>query len=137
MMAKGPATGYVYGIKDPRHGKFVFIGNGHQPWVSVIRHLTDSSNVHVKKWAQELVEDVGPNVEILGEIIARQYHGEQVNIPPVTPGKVRVEWEILGEETETLNGKDDVVTINHRTLKSQIVQKLLDEGHPLLNGRVG
>ena|SRR5579859_1551319 len=128
------AGGYIFGIKDPETGHFVFIGNGTKPWESVQRHLQRSSNHQLRAWAKQF----GDKIEILGEVIVRQYNGEPVNIPPVREGFTRIEWEILGVESDYRDETAEAqITIVPKTIKQRKIEELKSAGYKLLNAEPG
>lgn len=140
-MPGAPASGYIYALKDPRlpEGKnIVYIGNGHVPWESVQRHLTRSSNPDVAKWADELQKEFPEGLEILGRIVAERWHGEDIPLPATTPGITRIEWCILDYEEETIPEDNAAIRrIMSGTKKAYWIDRLIKEGHPLMNNKAG
>lgn len=145
-MPKGVATGYVWGIKDPRltaedKPDVVYVGNGQRPWESVRRHIQESSNMELFEWSKDLFKDFPEGVEVLGKEVCDKWHGEPVEIPPPVEGRTRLEWVIFGEEqNDDLLPKDpgsERQVLPLGTLKSHIIKKLRAEGHPLLNRPAG
>lgn len=135
-MARGPAGGYVFAIRDPRiqgEKNIIFVGNGGQPWISIQQHLRQSSNQAMIEWARGLQKDFPNGVEVLGDIVCRAYHGEQVEVPPSPPGITRLIWEILDLETEPPETQGSQVIVPLGTRKIYWIKKLVSEGHPLLN----
>lgn len=144
-MVRGPSTGYIYGIKDPQTDLIVFVGNGRRPWESIWRHLTDSVNPKVSVWARQLRSMHPEGIEVLTNVVCDHYHWEkdgkiglEPKIPPKPPHLCRLEWVILGEETETYSfDNEDGRQIFTKTKKREVIDRLLKEGHPLLNGQPG
>lgn len=140
-MAKGPATGYIWALKDPRlpeGGNIVYVGNGSRPWESIQRHLKRSSNPRVAKWAEELHKSFPEGLVIRGREVCDRYHGE--NIPLIEPkdGRTIIEWTILGIEEETYDYENDMTSVMYvGTLKNQIISDLKAQGHPLMNETAG
>lgn len=136
-MVRGPAVGYIYGVKDPDTGKYVFIGNGMRPWESIQRHLNRSSNPRIREWAQDLFTRYPNGVEILTTEVCDRWHGDVVVIPEPANGVTRLEWDILDEETETLPLREGEKPIVVAPRKTRIIKRLIAEGHPLLNDLPG
>lgn len=134
---------YVWFIRDPRitaaeEGSeplnIVYVGSGYEPWLSVKRHLTRSSNPELQNWVSKLHDDFPEGIQILDQVVCEIYHGEIRNLPEPTPGITRVEWGILAYEGDRVQG--DHYT-NLGTLKAYWIKKLKAQGHPLLNRGVG
>jgi len=148
-MGRGPSTGYIYGIKDPYSGKYVFVGNGMAPWISIRRHLLDSSNEKLKAWAKPIMKANPKGVQVLGSIICERWELaaergvpveelEEPAIPVNTSDLLRIDWDILGFEAETpLYPDREASVVESGTLKFKIIKQLLEEGHPLVNGHPG
>lgn len=137
-MARGPATGYVFAIRDPFTNKFIWVGNSRRPWENINIHLYDSSNPKMKEWVKQLNAKATKGLQVLQAIICDRYHGEDIELPPVPEGMIRIEWEIFGEEQESDGDAQlDGSTVVMPRLKKQIVEKLLAEGHPLINASLG
>jgi hypothetical protein len=139
-------VGYIFAIKDPRleEGKnIIYVGNGDVPWESVLRHLHRSNNPLVANWVLGLHQDFPEGLEIVGREIAEIFHGDSnVSLPPVSDGKTRIEWTILAyDDAETPPGKvrmtQGVYSLEVKSQKSYWIQKLMEEGHPLLNRAPG
>lgn len=135
---------YVFAIKDPRltaQGKpdIVYIGSGRQPWLSVVRHLRESSNWDLYDWSKGLFEDFPEGVDVLGQEVCDIYHGEVISIPPPAEGRTRVEWVILGLDQEPIDAElaSTRAVIPLGTQKAYWINRLRAEGQPLLNGRPG
>ncbi len=133
-MVRGPAVGYVYGIKDPETGKYVYVGNSPYPWEAVRRHLLASSNKELRAWVDVLKEKHPEGLQILGREVCDKFFDPTIELPENATGRLRVEWTIFGEEKETF--EDDTNAIIPR-IKPGIVRKLVAEGHPLVNSKLG
>lgn len=148
-MARGASSGYVFAMKDPRltrEGKpdIVYVGNGRRPWESVARHLRDSSNPEVLEWATGLFQDFPEGLEVLGQEVCDRFHGENVPVTPLTPGRTRLEWEILALEDDDqsadswrqeTHGSHQVIAPGTR--KQTLIRQLREQGHPILNRGAG
>ncbi len=142
-MATGPASGYVWILRDPRLAlqdkpDIVYIGNGRRPHESVLRHFKRSSNDKVAEWVKGLHADFPEGIVILGDIVVHRYEGLDLEIPSIPEGFTRIEWEIVGfEDDDILLPDSPNIRLHVGTLKSYFIQKYLREGHPLMNKRAG
>lgn len=130
---------YVFVIYDPRkpEGKnAVYVGSGAYPWESVVRHLEKSSNPEVAEWAEGLHKDFPEGIEILGRIVADRWHGDKIPLPDPKPGITRVQWDILAFDDKEPHEQDGNRIIGG-TSKTYWKNRLIDEGHPILNRKVG
>lgn len=133
-MVKGPAVGYIYGIKDPYTDLYIYVGNSPYPWEAVKRHLDHSSNPELREWAERLKLKHPEGIQILGREVCDKWYDASVELP-ARNNKFRVEWSIFGVETETFEAPGDIRTVPR--IKPKIINDLLDRGHPLINRPVG
>lgn len=130
---------YVFAIYDPRlpEGKdAVYVGSGAYPWESVVRHLEKSSNPEMAAWAEGLHKDFPEGIEILGRVVADRFHGDLIPFPDPRPGITRVQWEILAFDDREEHEPDGNRIIGG-TSKTYWLNRLVAEGHPILNRKVG
>lgn len=134
-------VGYIFAIKSPDTGKYVYLGISQRPWELIYRMSTYPIQPQLYEWFRELYAHNPLGVEVLGEIIADRFHAQLRNepmppLPPEHPYKIRLEWDILGiqETEEHENGTFDPASAS---LKGRIMDKLLAEGHPLFHRRQG
>lgn len=131
------AGAYIYLIRDPRNDEPVFVGSAYRPWEAVTQHLKESTNPDVRDWADGLKRDFPQGLEILDHIVCDAFHGEPVEIPPVRPGFTRIKWEILDQEPDPYETTRNTRVIPLRSRKAYWIERLTNEGHHLLNGKVG
>lgn len=131
--------GYLYYIKDPRKpegANIVFVGLSNEPWLAVRRHLVRSQNPAMKTWARDLLNECPEGLDVPGKSVAERWHGEDIEIPDAPPGLTRVEWGIL-EYVEGIQHSHDGVILIGPGRKQFWIDKFVEEGHPILNRRVG
>ncbi len=133
--------GYIFAIKDPDTGKYIYLGISQRPWELIYRMSTYPIQPQLYEWFREFYSKHPLGVEILGEIIADRFHAKLRNepmpsLPEDHPYRIRIEWDILGiqENEEQGNGSYDPASAS---LKTRIMNKLLAEGHPLIRRKQG
>lgn len=138
-MAKRNWVGYIFGLKDPVSNQYIYVGVGKEPWLTINRWMSRPPNEGFARWRDSIKERYA-QIQILGKIVAQNYHGAGLEIPEPPLDRQRLEWDILGEDQEEdpIYSEGETVSIEIvASNRARIINDLLREGHPLLNRRAG
>jgi len=143
MSARGPHAGYIFAIADPIksiEGKkevLCYVGVSHEPWISIDRIMRRPPS-SLKKWVDDVHQTFPEGLVVYGEIICSLYHGDIAKLPPPSPGLSVLNWKILDfEEEEPATALALPIRITQKTKKTIWIQRLIEQGHPILNGDSG
>lgn len=135
-------TGYLFGVKDPDTGLYVYIGMSQRPWEYIFRMMNARSICpQFYDWTRELFQKHPTGVEILGPVVADRYwatlNGEEPPpLPPPHPYKILMEWEILGIHDE-YQYEDGRINVSGPSRKSRLISELKAKGHPIFSKIAG
>lgn len=136
--------GYVYGVKSPEDGMYVYVGVSTEPWKAIARLCTDRKTCPAfYDWVLSIGKKYR-SFEILDQIVVYRYEDiksgvdedSAASLPPYPKEGTRLEWDVLDYiDPIPLNFESSVITF--RRGKSYWTTKLLSEGHPLVNKQSG
>lgn len=140
-------TGYIYAIRDPRHGKYAYLGTSWAPW-DVIQSIltgkrTDKTAARVRAWVAEWASLIPPNgidwhTSIIIDNFERQLQGLPPEpLPPLRDGCLELKWDVLAfyqrpEFEISANGVAHLSEMQFALPLSYWHRKLVSEGHPLI-----
>jgi hypothetical protein len=136
-------AGYIFGVKEPETGKYVYIGLSRRPWEYLYR-MVNSRKICPAffDWIHDVFERYPLGVEILGEVVADRYWA-QINgdpVPPLPekhPYKTLIEWEVIGMQDEEGYDMQARISVSTPSLRSRIIKKYKAEGHPIFTKTAG
>lgn len=147
-------VGYVYAIKDPRilsDKNIIFVGSSNEPWIAVERHMKRSQNKVLREYVKGMLKELKPKSYVFWrqkEIVVAWHDNVEIEESPLTrEGGIEIPWIVLGQYMEPEEYEQEV----HKAVRSGIsledlepnwsrnewVEYLVDQGHPVLNGRPG
>lgn len=144
--------GYIYAICDPRiagEKNIIFIGSSRQPWTAVARHLKRSSNTDMRDYVKKMMSELRAKGYVYWrkkEVV--EAYEEQREVSPLKfDSGIEIPWKILGvymdaelyelelEKVQKTYGSIENVEPNWS--RNEWTERLMDQGHPVLNGRPG